>query len=549
MHDLVIRSSNGRRLTRTLGPEPLRIGRGPECDLDLGLDDPEVSRRHADIWVAHDGRVHVRDLQSKNGTRVDGGDFFRGETRVMNSYAQIGEHVLQIAETRDGGEDEAPVTFNPIDPQVTAPGQFTVFPSSRQISLSQDRLALLMKLSERISGASFDRRVLLRQALDGCFEAFGLERGMIAVKTARGEVELPVARDVEPEQISRTIVNRALNDGERTIVNTPADAPTSESLVRQPVCSALCVPILYQEEVMGVIYGDRVTRGSSVPYGEADVDFLAAIAQQVGVGLATQRALMLRLRMEEIERDLNRARDIQKKLLPTAALEVGCLRFEGFNEPSAGVSGDYYDFVPLDDGRVVFVIADVVGHGLPAALLTTYLKAAFHVAPDVSVSLADAARRINVMIARSTAPHVFVTAILGVADTQTGEIRYVGAGHPPPVIVTRDGVSDAPLAGGLPLGIDETEVYVEHTIPAPCGPAVTLLFTDGLFEAANHDGKQIGMDAIRETLRSASRMSCSELFNTIRQRLRRHLAGLSNDDDLTLLAIERCDPTAPGSAL
>ena len=169
-------------------------------------------------------------------------------------------------------------------------------PSSQRLDLNQQRLDLIIGLAERLSG-TFDRKQLLNQALDACCESLKFERGLIALKTPRGEPELPVTHNMQRDEngaykVSRTLINRALIDGERAIVNNPATdlaGNISESLIRFPICSALCVPIQHRDEILGVIYGDQITTGTV--YNDQDVDFFAAIAQQVGLGLANLRMM------------------------------------------------------------------------------------------------------------------------------------------------------------------------------------------------------------------------------------------------------------------
>ncbi len=249
-----------------LGSHPLSFGRADHCDVHLPSD--EVSREHAQIWLDEAGQVLVADRRSKNGTRVDGGEPFRNEVRIATKSIRIGEFEIDVLDAQPVPGPDAAVRFRPDLP--TNVGQRSFFPSSRQIDLNSQRLGLLISLTERIGGA-FERKQLLEQALDACCEALGFERGLIALKTQRGETELPVARNVQRDgtgayTVSRTLINRALVDGDCAIVNDPAVdlvGQMTESLVRFPICSALCVPILYRDEILGVIYGDRVTQGSA----------------------------------------------------------------------------------------------------------------------------------------------------------------------------------------------------------------------------------------------------------------------------------------------
>jgi len=532
---IVVYAPDGTQQRIALGPEPVTFGRADTCGFVL-RDDAEVSREHAEIWVDDAQRVVVRDKGSKNGTRADDGDIFRGENRFAYRAIRIGEHELRIV---DGiTPATTPVQFTPDAPTV---GDTQFFPSTRGLDLNEQRLQLLIRLTERIGGV-FERKQLLEQAIDACCEALGFERGLIALKTARGDTEHPVTRNVQRDEtgafkVSRTLINRAMNHGERAIVNNPAtDVPNlSESLVRFPICSALCVPILNRGDVLGVIYGDRITQAST--YEPADVDFLAAIAQQVGVGLANLRLFHEHVRSQRMYAELDRARVIQRQLLPDQRFELGRVAIEGLNEPSSAVSGDYYDYFELSGNRVGFVIADVTGHGLPAALLMANIQAAVRVALAAAVDLPRLGDQLNKLICRNTASNVFITAIVGTVDAATGEIHFINAGHMPPLLFTGNGPVAASERASLPFGIEEDEKYETVRIPAETGLRAAFLFTDGVTEACDPTGNMLGIEPVTEALQQLGPCTPDRIIQAGRAVVRRHLHNQSPTDDTTLLAI------------
>lgn len=534
---VIVNHRDGRQQRVELTDLPLRFGRSAECHVILA-DDGEVSREHAEVRLLEDGQMLVRDLGSKNGTLVDGHILLRGDSATARESVRIGSHELTI--NRAG----TPPTRAPATPArgETAVGDVTQFPSSKGLQLSHDRLLLLMELTRQIGKGTFERRRFLDEALAECCELLKFERGMIALRTPRGEPEMPITRNVDPGQISRTLINRALVDGVRTVVNDlEADLPgnITDSLVRFPICSALCVPIMHHDEILGVIYGDRVTGPAAAPYTAADVDFLAAVGQQVGVGLANLRLLADHMLYRQMQRDVEQAFAIQRRLLPPEPLRCGPLLAAGFNEPSAGVSGDYFDYVVKDDGTLGFIIADVVGHGLPAALLSSNLQAAVHVGLGGSVSLTDMVTRINRHVCRSTDPHVFITAILGVADPNRGEINFTCAGHPPPLVMTPDGVEELQYDGSLPLGLDENERFPVITVRPRSELRGVLFYTDGLTEAAAPSGELLGIERVQAALTTGKPSRAADIIGHLRQLVRQHTAGKPHADDLTLLAICR----------
>lgn len=545
MATLRITTPDGRERVIPLSRRPLRLGRSEVCDVVLS-DDVEVSREHAEIWVDEEGRVVVADLGSKNGTRVDDGDPFRRASRIAYYSVRIGDHAgsLEGVSLRPGPDARSRVQFAPDFP--THGGDTKFFPSSKRLDLNQQRLALLISLTERIGGA-FDRKQLLEQALDACCEALQFDRGLIALRTPRGETEHPVTRNVARDEtgafrISSTLINRALVHGERAIVNNPAkdlDGRLTESLVRFPISSALSVPILHRDEILGVIYGDRITQGA--PYQPADVDFLAAIAQQVGVGLANLRLFQEYARSQRMFAELDRARAIQRQLLPAEPFELGRVRIEGHNVASSTVSGDYFDYFPIGSDKLGFIIADVTGHGLAAALIMANLQAALHVALRAQTALCDLAAGLNSLLYRNTSPLVFVTGILGMIDVYDGTVEFVSAGHPGPIVINGRTVRVLETENSLPFGVEPDESFHVQRLPAGDSNAV-LFFTDGIPDAANPTGARLGMDPLLRALRRCPESDPPQLIAAALDSVQHHLGGAPVNDDMTLLAV-RLNPS------
>jgi sigma-B regulation protein RsbU (phosphoserine phosphatase) len=540
MPALVIRSREGLQKRVELSPRPITVGRADTCDVVLPRD-AEVSREHAMVWLDELGRVLVADKGSKNGTRVDTGEPFHNTVRSALRWIRIGEYELEIVGARSVAAAETQVRFTPDVPSDSDNTRF--FPSTRGLDLNQQRLTLLMGLTERIGGA-FEPKQLLQQALDACCDALGFERGLIALKTARGDPELPVTRNLLRDEtgaykVSRTLINRALVEGQRAVVNNPAvDLVNnlSESLVRFPICSALCVPILHRERILGVIYGDRITH--AMTYTPEDVDFLAAIAQQVGVGLENVRLFQAYLETEKLKLELHQARAIQEDLFPSGALQAGRVVLAGHNEPSEAVGGDYYDYFDLGGGRVGLIIADVTGHGLPAALVMAHLKGAVRVALTAEAPLPEVAAGLNRMMCGGTRANVFITAILGRVDETSGVMEYVNAGHPGPLLLRRGRVQPETDGLSLPLGIEATESYQVQRIEPDRDLEGALFYTDGLTEAADSAGHLLSVGPVAQTLAALSDRRTDAVLNALLSLVRRHQGPGQNADDLTLMAVQ-----------
>ncbi len=530
---LVVRSRVGTQCSVELSRRPILVGRAENCDVVLPHDG-EVSREHALVWVDEHGQVLVADKGSKNGTRVDGGEPFFNATRSVQRIIRIGAYELELVQTPVVVHAEATPHFAPEPPG--EPENTRYFPSSHDLDLNQQRLGLLMSLTERIAGA-FEQKQLLEQALDACCDALGFERGLIALKTPRGEAELPVTRNIPRDasgayKVSRTLINRA-------VLNNPAVDlvdQLSESLVRYPICSALCVPIMHRDNILGVIYGDRVTRGTT--YTPQDVDFLAAIARQVGVGLENLRLFQAYLNNQRIQFELRQARAIQRGLLPAGALRVGCVTLAGWNEPSEAVGGDFFDYFELGQGCIGLVLADVSGHGLPAAIVAANLQAAVRVALTADAPLTDVADRLNRLVCSNIAGAVFITCILGRVKAATGVLEYVNAGHPGPLLLRPGRVISQTDGHSLPLGVEPQESYTVVRIDPDPELDAMVFYTDGLIEAADPDGRMLELGAVQDVLASLPVRTTDAVTAALLGLVRRHVGDGRPRDDLTLLAVD-----------
>ncbi len=545
MFALRVQTADGPQ-TIELGMRPVILGRSDACDIVL-RNDGEVSREHAQVWVEA-GTVLVSDSNSKNGTRVDNGELFRNEVRPAAECIRIGGYDISILGST-AGADLVGVRYQPDAP--TGMGNTKFLPSSRPPALiNQKRLGLLMGLTDRIGGV-FEKRQLMEQALDACCEALDFERGLIALKARRGETEEPVTRNVQRDEngaykVSRTLINRALVEGERAIVNNPATDLVdnlSESLVRFPICSALCVPIQHRDDILGVIYGDRITRAAT--YTDEDVDFFAAIAQQVAVGLANLRLFESHVQSQKIYASLEQARTIQRRLLPSKPLTVPGVAITGMNRPSTSVGGDYFDYFSLDEQRVGLIIADVTGHGLPSALIMANFQAAVHVALTPTIPLPELGERLNQLVFRNTPAEVFITAIIARLDVPTGRIEFISAGHPGPIVFGDGGPvqwEDEQETNALPFGVLPTDEYQVQLLMPDAACNALLFYTDGLTEAENAAGNMLGAERVADALRGLPNPGAPELIDATLALVGDHVGEHdAAQDDLTLMAL-RYDP-------
>ena len=535
MAELVITTADGRTRRHEL-TGPVTLGRDPFCEIPL--DDLGTSRHHARIRPEGDGYL-VEDLGSKNGTVLndvqctssrlkDGDEVMLGSVRVMY---------------RDARPPEELSTAVVLSDQAPAREQTRFSGHTRELDLPQRRLKLLYDLSERVTRLR-DREELLEDVLNICFETLQLERGAIAVRRADGRgVDWPVVRNLRGAggelTISRTVLSRALDYGERAVINDTGDEdfdPTV-SMVQLGIRSALCVPLLHGDEVLGVIYGDRTTTGAV--YSDEDVDFLAGLARQASIGLVNADLMEQRQAKLVLEREISLARQIQQRLFPAVLPNRADIRVAARNDPGRHVSGDYYDVIELGDGKVAFVVADVTGEGVAAALLMSNLQAAVRLTLAGEADLAVLLSQWNRLTHQNTEASKFVTCLVGVVDPRSRQLALADAGHHPPYVVrvATGECFEVPCEPGYPLGVVGKADYMTQWLDLGPEPCTLFCYTDGVIEAMNPAGDQFTRSRMVQALHAAGDVAPDELIDQMGNSVAEFCGEAAQSDDITMLAV------------
>lgn len=257
-------------------------------------------------------------------------------------------------------------------------------------------------------------------------------------------------------------------------------------------------------------------------------------------GRATQNLVLndeLKRAYEIVDRELTRVAEIQRSLLPKELPKIPGFDLAAHYQTSQWAGGDYYDFFPLPEGRWGILIADVSGHGTPAAVMMAITHSIAHAYPGAPDPPGKVLGFVN---DRLTGHYTldnesFVTAFYGIYDSKTRELTYASAGHNPPrlkrcvdgSVISLDGV------GGLPLGILATGPYDEKTVQFVPGDQV-VFYTDGITEANDPEGRMFGLDRLDEVLENCY-LDAAGLANEVLVALGRFTAGQPAADDRTLL--------------
>jgi len=238
---------------------------------------------------------------------------------------------------------------------------------------------------------------------------------------------------------------------------------------------------------------------------------------------------------EKIESELAIAHTIQGSALPKDFPTEGCFELQASMTPAREVGGDFYDFFPIDERHYAFVMADVSGKGITAALYMMSAKTIIKNMLQAGYPLTEAAVKINQGLCDNHARGMFVTAFIGVLDKQTGRVDYINAGHCPPLRKTKDGYAYVEVVRNLMLGITPGYKYeTGHLILKPNDRL--FLYTDGVTEAQTKDEKLYGPDRLQKVL-NQKEGSIADTLVRVHKGIERFTKGADQSDDITMMEI------------
>ena len=246
-----------------------------------------------------------------------------------------------------------------------------------------------------------------------------------------------------------------------------------------------------------------------------------------------------------LKNDLEIAREIQKAMLPPGRFRARGADVAAFSRPANTVGGDFYEILPLGDGRLVIAVGDVAGKGSPAALLMALLLAMMRTLNDERLEPAELIARLNVQVCRQAPGNRFITLFYAVFDMNTGLLTYVNAGHTPPLLLRNRGDVERLHEGGVALGLFDQSVYgAGRTLMQPGD--LLAVYSDGITESENPEGRPFDERGLENVLTAERRNNIAAIGSAVAKAVEIHTADTRLADDLTLLLL-RCS-TMPAPA-
>jgi serine phosphatase RsbU (regulator of sigma subunit) len=528
----------------------LVVGRGKSADLQL--DDASVSRRHASL-TADGGAFRLADLGSANGTDLNGrpgsaptlvadGDTiaFGGVVAVFHTGAASATAPDPVRNVRLVDAPQGQVVLS-----IPAELQHGLVSDTHHVRRTlQARLDFLDSLS-KLSDLIFDEPRLLTFVLDHVLDSLPqADRSCVVDFDAASATVRPLAARMRGGKsaeiaVSRTLLADVVARREAVlIVEGPSVDKwrTAESFVLHRIRSAICVPLIFDGEVHGVL---QVDNGSSpMPFEQADLDLLRAVAHQVGMALAYARLHATAVEQRLMEHDLQLARRVQQQFLPERPPTLPGFAFTVDYVPALGVSGDFYDFLTFTPQRTGIVIGDVSGKGVSAALYAARVSSELRFVATSHSEPGEILDLLNARFSDAGPDGMFVTMLLAVVDLTTGRIAIANAGHPAPIIRTSSrAVEPLGTTGQPPVGVIDGVSYAQHE-RALGGGDVVVFFTDGVSEALDRSRALFGEEGLARAM-AAGDGTAEGTRRSAMQALHEHVEGVGFSDDVTLLCVGR----------
>ncbi len=319
-------------------------------------------------------------------------------------------------------------------------------------------------------------------------------------------------------------------------------APDTEQKALRALGTQLLLPMTLNSRLLGLI--SLGGKKSEVPYSQNDLHLLGAVASQTGLALEnaelTESIRKEIAQRERLDRELEIARDVQQHLFPQTLPSVEGLDFAGYCRPAQGVGGDYYDFVRLPHGCLGIAVGDVSGKGIAAALMMASLQASLRgqtIRPGSSLS--EMVQNINRLVYDASAENRYATFFYAEYDPGCRVLKYVNAGHNPPVVLrnTNDSGQIFRLTeGGTVIGLFPEFPFHQAEIPLESGDLL-LAFTDGISEAMNNEDEEFDESRLIQTLRELNARTAADLISGILDRVDRFTSGARQHDDMTLVVV------------
>jgi sigma-B regulation protein RsbU (phosphoserine phosphatase) len=543
---LEVVSPDGARRYVRVTQMPFLIGRGAETGNHLQLADRRISRNCAAI-VTEASKYYIEDRGQRRGLFVNGEKVESRELQDGDSitFGLDDSYEIIYRSAANASTDSLPHLLTRIE-HIT---------SSEPGSGGLRKLNLLLEATTLLH-SQLPLDTVLGHMLDHAVSVTDADRGLLLEADEKAVLKVRLARRsggmrLPPESLSpsQTAIQLALRRQSAVITEDLAqadmDLQAAQSIVAQRLRAVVVIPLyamsrantdqsminIKRGDFLGVLYLDSRRPAA---FSKLDRQILDALAADAASILDNARLVERERERQRLEQEIGIARDIQQALLPKNFRDYPHLSVSGINFPCLAVGGDYFDVFPLGDSRTAFLLADVSGKGLGAALCTNLLQGALS-----GMTLGTAPARVFNHVNRFLCDHSeigrYATMFFGILDDQ-GHLEYINAGHPSPFLIRRGVAEDVFTEGSYPVGLVPEAEYTAVCLKLEPGDTL-VLFSDGVTEAMDPAEQLFGVPRLRDVLTGHMQTPLDELQRIVLESVENFSRGASQADDLTLLLV------------
>src|SRR5436189_1089200 len=339
------------------------------------------------------------------------------------------------------------------------------------------------------------------------------------------------------------LIGRVWQTGQSVCMVEFSEAPELGKLRGSAFGSAsiMAASLRYGNQDLGVLVLAQGPRGQ--PFSQGDLVIFKSIAEQSAFALYNAIIYSMANEKKRLDHDLEIARDIQRILLPSEAPAIDGFQISGINVPARQVSGDYFDYIQVDQDRLGVAIADVSGKGVPASLIMAICCSVLRSEAAGNPFPADVLRKVNRQLYPDIKEDMFISMAYLVLDHQHDGVTLARAGHDAPLLYQQESQTITPIKSpGMVVGIDSGSVFdrltVDFAIPLERDDCL-VLYTDGVTETLNTEGDEFGLDRMMESVRASVNDGAQAVVKKIIQDVRDFTGSAPQNDDITLIAIRK----------
>jgi sigma-B regulation protein RsbU (phosphoserine phosphatase) len=535
-----------------------KISLGRSGDNDIPIQDPFSSGNHALIYPK-DSRYMIRDNNSKNGTFLNGKrvqketELNKGDEILIGSTRIVFDKELSTnVEMTDAGPSSANInTIMHLKEILKKPDISTTIRAAAK-DLDLDRIKTEHRSFSVISEVSkalvlhMPLNELLDHVMDLIGENLPMDRGILMLKEGNPAQLIPKVIRINNKRlkdqrilVSQSIVNMVMNKHSSVLISDVQADPqlkSRDSIIKMNIHSAVCVPLWDNKEIIGIIYSDRISLMK--PFTDEDLKLLTLLGNLAAVKIENSKSIEMSIEKEKMEKELSLAAEIQTDFLPKATPEFKGFDVSGYMTPCYQVGGDYYDYMPIGSDRLGITIADVSGKGVSASLLMASLRASLHSEVHLLYDMEKMTANLNDFIHKSSSINSFITFFFCELNMKSGKLKFINAGHNPPIVLDKKGNINRLESCGLCLGMFPDVEYKAQTVVLHPGDII-LLFTDGITESRNKENKEFEEEKLVKFLKKKSKLPAPELIKEIQKEVETFTADTDQMDDQTVVVIKK----------